>query len=364
MKRASTAMIAALAVIGGAVATPALPATKAELVFWRSAQKSGDTEEYRAYLRQYPNGDFAELAKSRIAAAEAADENAQATANAPQVEADLRLRYDERRDIQRVLTRQGYDTRGVDGVFGDGTRSAIRAWQAAEDYTVTGYLNQPQTDILLGHRATAAQTTPDAPDAAQPVYVSPTEARNAEAGLFLSADEKRAIQRGLQRQEYYDGAIDGVFGSGTRGSIRDWQRAEGATPTGYVTAAQARTLEIAATQTDAAVVTDPASFDDYESTLNRNARAEVEQRLVYAGFDPGKVNGHFGDTAREAIYNYRASRGLERHPYVDQNMVIMLVNETQAEFSQKVKAGDVDPDVAAAVAAGALLVGGAILLSD
>ncbi len=378
MKRTSTAMIAALAVLGGAVASPAISATKAELVFWRSAQKSGDVDEYRAYLRQYPNGDFAELAKSRIAAAEAEEYQQIATANAPQIEDDLRLHWTERRDIQATLTRQGYDTNGVDGVFGGGTRSAIRSWQSAEGYTSTGYLNQAQADNLLERDSLADQsvetttTTTASVDATQPVYISPTEARNTEAGLFLSNAEKQDIQRGLRSAGYYNGAIDGVFGSGTRGSIRDWQRAEGDAPTGYLTAAQARLLEVSGgVESNTTVAADtggtasPSQADlNYEATLNRNARAEVEQRLQIAGFDPGKVNGKFGDTARDAIFNYRASRGLERHQYLDRNMVNLLVSETQAEFSQRVQTGQVDPEVAAAVAAGALLVGGAILLSD
>jgi uncharacterized caspase-like protein len=39
-----------------------------ELAFWSSIQDSQRAEEYRAYLRQYPNGRFVELAKTRLAA--------------------------------------------------------------------------------------------------------------------------------------------------------------------------------------------------------------------------------------------------------------------------------------------------------
>ena len=39
-----------------------------ELAFWNSIQSSNRAEEYRAYLRQYPNGRFAALAQTRVAA--------------------------------------------------------------------------------------------------------------------------------------------------------------------------------------------------------------------------------------------------------------------------------------------------------
>ena len=43
----------------------------AEKAFWDSIQERGGSEEYLAYLRQYPNGRFAALAKTRIGAEQA-----------------------------------------------------------------------------------------------------------------------------------------------------------------------------------------------------------------------------------------------------------------------------------------------------
>jgi hypothetical protein len=41
-------------------------AKKAENAFWESVKNSKDTEDFRAYLRKYPNGEFADLARNRI----------------------------------------------------------------------------------------------------------------------------------------------------------------------------------------------------------------------------------------------------------------------------------------------------------
>jgi hypothetical protein len=50
------------------VASNAEQEAAGELAFWSSIQASTRADEYRAYLRQYPGGRFAELARTRIAA--------------------------------------------------------------------------------------------------------------------------------------------------------------------------------------------------------------------------------------------------------------------------------------------------------
>jgi len=55
-----------------------------EALFWQSAQASNRVEEYREYLKQFPQGTFAGLARARIAGLEAqAKAQAQAQAQAP-----------------------------------------------------------------------------------------------------------------------------------------------------------------------------------------------------------------------------------------------------------------------------------------
>jgi tetratricopeptide (TPR) repeat protein len=61
-----TAPINAPPTAPGAVATP--PIVDREVAFWQSIQASANAEDFEAYLRQFPNGTFTELARSRIAA--------------------------------------------------------------------------------------------------------------------------------------------------------------------------------------------------------------------------------------------------------------------------------------------------------
>jgi len=56
----------------------------------------------------------------------------------------LSLTAEERRDIQRRLTRLGYRPGGIDGVFGAGTRRALTSWQRDEGLRASGYITADQ----------------------------------------------------------------------------------------------------------------------------------------------------------------------------------------------------------------------------
>jgi peptidoglycan hydrolase-like protein with peptidoglycan-binding domain len=61
----------------------------------------------------------------------------------------------KRRDVQRRLTRIGFDTK-INGKFDEETRAAITRWQAAHGYPPTGFLNAPQHESLLIESTSAA----------------------------------------------------------------------------------------------------------------------------------------------------------------------------------------------------------------
>ena len=65
----------------------------------------------------------------------------------------------------------------------------------------------------------------------------------------LSGAERRAVQSRLGALGFYQGGVDGLFGPGTRRAIAAWQKSEGLSATGRLTAAQIEALNaIPATQ--------------------------------------------------------------------------------------------------------------------
>lgn len=61
----------------------------------------------------------------------------------------LDLRFSDRQEIQRRLTLLDFDTRGADGIFGPGTRAALRDWQESIGTQPTGFLDAAQRDELF-----------------------------------------------------------------------------------------------------------------------------------------------------------------------------------------------------------------------
>jgi len=177
-------------------------ASAAEIVFWKSIAERSETQELKTYLELYPNGFFAELARARIN---------NAAKNAPQQQVVLRpivpesstpenettrdLTRNEVTELQERLSVLGYSLGRADGVAGRRTEAAIRAYEKAEELTITGHptmlvlseLRQQVTDAELKNwrsnlaaqakRATPkpkqTKATPRAKTATQPRVVAP-----------------------------------------------------------------------------------------------------------------------------------------------------------------------------------------------
>lgn len=91
-------------------------------------------------------------------------------------ETRLGLDREARRGVQVALSRTGHYAGTQDGLFGPGTRRAIRAWQRAEGRAATGFLTAGDHDLLLAILSRpappappVASVTPPAPPVAPPV---------------------------------------------------------------------------------------------------------------------------------------------------------------------------------------------------
>jgi hypothetical protein len=69
------------------------PPANAETVFWQSVENSKLTSDYEAYLKQFPNGTFASLARARLAALEQAPPPAVPPSTPPQPQGQVEYSY-------------------------------------------------------------------------------------------------------------------------------------------------------------------------------------------------------------------------------------------------------------------------------
>ena len=111
----------------------------ADLAAWEEARATDTIAAFEEYLARFPQGAFAAEARAGI----------ERIATDPErIETALSLTAAQRREIQRQLTFLGFNTRGIDGIFGPGTRSAIAGWQAGRGLPETGFLTAAQMGLL------------------------------------------------------------------------------------------------------------------------------------------------------------------------------------------------------------------------
>jgi len=118
-------------------------ASDIETTLWDWVTDADDLASYERYLDRFPEGKFVAEARARVDELTLTPENKLLIA-----EEALGLSRDQRRTLQDYLTVLGYDTQGVDGVFGPKTRTAVSAWQASVGAEATGYLTGNQVSQL------------------------------------------------------------------------------------------------------------------------------------------------------------------------------------------------------------------------
>ncbi len=306
---------------------------------WAEAKRRGLPQAYDDYALRYPDGRYTALAR-----AEAARLRADPAVQARLGEEALVLNRDQRRAIQRQLKLLDYDPKGIDGLFGPGSRAAIATWQQKNGETVTGYLNRDQILRLAAQadrRAAELEAEAAAKRAEQErqdrLYWDQTGAAGDEAGLraYLRrypdglfaelATERLAVfeaERRAAAAAADRAAWDRAVAADTVAAYRDYLAAQ---PMGAFAAdAQAR---IATLTEDAAGAGDRAEAEARESALALSdlARSLIEARLQALELDPGPVDGVFDDDTRRAIRRFQESREMPQTGYLDEEAMVALL---------------------------------------
>ncbi|CAN7249666.1 caspase family protein [Pararhizobium sp. LjRoot235] len=192
-----------------------------EQKLWEEASKRNTVAHYELYLQQYPNGNFATLAKlnldqlktvaktevaavapageasasaSQIRTAVAVPDDVKQTVGTPETEAALNLDKGARIDLQLRLGALGHVTGGADGALGAKSRDAIGAWQRQNGLIETTYLTQQQHIFLV------AQTDPMMPQI-RAQYEAQKKAAAALRKAQTPVRQKVATQQRVKRQQ-------------------------------------------------------------------------------------------------------------------------------------------------------------------
>lgn len=327
---------------GEASATPEAPpadpgAEEAERAIWQAAEAEDSVEGYLGYLERYPLGRYAENARQMIAEIEAEPFRAERKA-----EEALELSRDDRRQIQRQLTLLDYDPGGIDGIFGPGTRGAIKRFQEKAGFPASSYLTRQQIARLseqAERRSAELETEAERRRLEEAQrdrdYWQATGAAGDEAalrvylkrypdGLYseIAADQLAVIEDEKRREAQAQdrAAWDRAVNANTVAAFRQYLVAypEGA----FAEEAQARIETLTEAESPDRK---EAEAVEAELGLSQFTRVLVERRLSQLGLEPGPTDGSFDEATRRAIRRFQRDRELEVTGYLNEKTVSRML---------------------------------------
>lgn len=316
---------------------------RADIEDWRRARDANTQEAYEAYIAAHPNGEFVRMADSRLQALLDTPE-----ARAERAEQALDLSRDARRDIQRDLTLLGFNTRGIDGIFGRGTRAAIANWQGEQGYEASGYISAEQItrlDAQAERRALELEAEAEERRRAQlaedRAFWQETGAFGDEAGLraylnrypdgeYAELATERLDQLEQAKRDDASSFDRQLWDEATRlDSIEGYEEYLRRTDESgaFAEEALARLSELREAERQASQL-DQYAREEQALNLSSRTRRIVESRLDNLGLKPGPVDGVFDDDTRRAIRRYQSARNLPETGYLSEAVVVQLLADS------------------------------------
>ncbi|MFT5004878.1 MAG: peptidoglycan hydrolase-like protein with peptidoglycan-binding domain [Paracoccaceae bacterium] len=311
--------------------------------YWRALNRLGGEAAMRAYLAEFPDGAHSDEAQRWLDAQVVVTPQDAARA----VEADLGLTRKERGKIQENLSLLGYDTRGIDGIFGRGSRRAIGDWQNDRGFDPTGYLTQRQVGRLT------RQANRKAEELADEARRKKQELEDADRSFWQTSGAAEGREKGMRRylRRYPDGLFADVAvarldaieeakrqnvnnkerkvwdNANTANTIAVYQNYIDRFPDGvFADEAKAKIAEL---QLEEANKLDKEAAKQEEANLNLNpfARVLVEQQLNALGFEAGPTDGKFDKLTRRAIRRFQKARGFTVTGFLTRQTIVRLIAE-------------------------------------
>lgn len=319
----------------------ALPSASDDDV-WKEARDEDTVAAYQHYLSKFPDGKYKAQAEQLIE-----EIRTEPNRDARIAEQALGLSRDQRREIQRNLSILNFDPRGIDGLFGPGSRRAISLWQTKNGHGANGYLTGQQIsdlDLQAGVRAAELEVEAERRRLEQEkrdrAFWKASGSAGDEAGLraYLNkypdglfadlARERLAVIDADKREKAAiedRAAWDQLTANDDVEGYRTYlnQYPDGA----FVEAARARIDELTLEERNAEAL-QQAKRAEIRLGLNKPIRKVVERKLALLGLEPGPVDGEYDDDTRRAIRRYQHARGLPDTGYLTQQTVVRIFAES------------------------------------
>lgn len=253
------------------------PATL-ELEYWRKIKDSKNPASFREYLKQYPNGEFVELAQSRLR------ELGSATAS-PGEKSALTVMENPELIGKRNLNQYQVNFYSLDKECFVGRQYAAavdRIAEFAEDPVITEYVNRVAQNLVLHSDAKVPFTIKVINSAEVRSLPLPGGFLYINAGLMLAANNEAEFAGAVAHQIAHIAARHGVE-QASKGQIMDWESLPSISARGWggFPGRQANGLKI------------PAGFIQFSRPMEEQADMLAAQYMWAAGYDPHRLATFF-----------------------------------------------------------------------
>lgn len=224
------------------------------------------------------------------------------------------------RMLQTALKNLGYYTGSIDGDFGVGTETAVRAFQSQHGLTVDGVAGTRTLEKLYSDSAKTAP--PQLPITTSFVYATsrPTPLTYTPSTLSTyrylqlgstGADVTR-LQNRLKELQYYGANATGSFDANTEAAVTAFQRRNGLWVDGVAGEDTQRMLysSAALSYTGASTVQQPTGYQTLKNGSEGAAVTQLQSRLSDLYYYNGAIDGKFGATTELAVRVFQQRSGL------------------------------------------------------
>ncbi|MBQ3080296.1 MAG: peptidoglycan-binding protein [Clostridia bacterium] len=198
--------------------------------------------------------------------------------------------------LQKRLIQLKYLAGEADGLYGQSTINAVKAFEKAHGRAQTGVASVAFQELLYSDEAESNSAYVDAS-----AY---TRLKNGDKNDAVAKLQRRLIELG-----YLTGTVDGYFGDGTEAAVRAFENAYNQPQTGIATPLLQSYLfsENALRNPNGEVAVSYATLNEGDSG---EAVKRMQTRLIELGYLSGKADGKFGDATEKAVKKFQKALGL------------------------------------------------------
>lgn len=224
-------------------------------------------------------------------------------------------------EMQTALVKLGYSTNGVDGRFGAGTQRAVIAFQKANKLTADGLAGTKTLELLYKLADKAGDSS-----SSDSGSTGSTSSLSRTLRKGYTGDDVKQVQQQLKALGYYNGSIDGVYGTGSMAAVQAFQKRNGLTADGLAGTQTFNKLfsSSAVAAGDSSGSSSSSGSDNGSSSSGSGSSTYVTLRVGSTGSDVkrlqqalkdlnysvGSVDGVYGNGTADAVTAFQKRNSL------------------------------------------------------